>query len=333
MAAGQWFLSVAGSVEKVPLMPQGRTNSLRLFRVFGVDVYLHWTWLLVAIWQIAYRPRTYSSFAWSVIEYLALFLIVLLHEFGHALACRQVGGKADRILLWPLGGVAYISPPERPGALLWSVAAGPLVNVVLFIVCFGLTLLGSVLYHVPFQIKPQPDWFQFLFNLSVINLLLLVFNLLPIYPLDGGQILRALLWFPLGRARSLFAVAVAGFAGVAMLAVYALYEQSFWMGFLTLFILLRCFAALKVAQRLTATEQLPRRTDFACPSCGTAPPAGAIWRCPQCRAAFDCFANDGICPQCQARDESVQCFNCKTVHPLVAWRSPPPPLPAGNSIS
>ena len=54
-----------------------------------------------------------------------------MHEFGHALACRQVGGKANQIMLWPLGGVAYVSPPQRPGAMLWSIAAGPLVNVVL----------------------------------------------------------------------------------------------------------------------------------------------------------------------------------------------------------
>ena len=66
-----------------------------------------------------------------MLEYLALFVIVLLHEFGHALACRQVGGQADQIVLWPLGGVAYVAPPPRPGATLWSIAAGPLVNVVL----------------------------------------------------------------------------------------------------------------------------------------------------------------------------------------------------------
>ena len=73
----------------------------------------------------------YSSIGWNVAEYLALFLIVTIHEFGHALACRQVGGQANQIVLWPLGGVAYVNPPQRPGATLWSIAAGPLVNVVL----------------------------------------------------------------------------------------------------------------------------------------------------------------------------------------------------------
>ena len=86
------------------------------------------------------RARSYSSITWNVLEYLALFLIVMLHEFGHALACRQVGGTANRIVLWPLGGVAYVNPPQRPGATLWSIAAGPLVNVAFLVI---LSLLGT----------------------------------------------------------------------------------------------------------------------------------------------------------------------------------------------
>jgi Zn-dependent protease len=104
-------------------------GSIHLFRLAGVDLYLHWSWFLVAIIQIQYRSGTYSSYIWNVLEYLALFLIVLTHEFGHAMACRQVGGTANRILLWPFGGVAYVNPPQRPGATLWSIAAGRLALV------------------------------------------------------------------------------------------------------------------------------------------------------------------------------------------------------------
>src|SRR5579864_5396572 len=106
-------------------------GSIHLFRIKGIDVYLNWTWFLVALFEIQARKGRYSSVVWNVIEYLALFAIVLLHEFGHALACRSVGGTANRIVLWPLGGVAYVDPPRRPGATLWSIAAGPLVNVAL----------------------------------------------------------------------------------------------------------------------------------------------------------------------------------------------------------
>src|SRR5256885_1964567 len=123
-------------------MPTSRQGSIRLFRFSGIDVFLHWSWFVVAAYEINGRTRSYSSLTWNILEYLGLFLIVTLHEFGHSLACRQVGGRADRIVLWPLGGVAYVDPPPRPGATLWSIAAGPLVNVVLFPLLLVIVLLG-----------------------------------------------------------------------------------------------------------------------------------------------------------------------------------------------
>src|SRR5712692_222650 len=122
-------------------MPSFQNGSVRLFRFAGIDLFLHWSWFLVAAYEINGRTTTYSALTWNVLEYLSLFLIVMLHEFGHALACRQVGGNANRIVLWPLGGVAYVDPPPRPGATLWSIAAGPLVNVALFPI---LTLTGML---------------------------------------------------------------------------------------------------------------------------------------------------------------------------------------------
>ena len=105
-------------------MPALQNGALRLVRVFGIDVFVHWSWLVVALIELQNRQQgRYAAAHWHVIEYLSLFGIVLVHEFGHALACRSVGGKADRIMLWPLGGVAYVSPPPRPGAVLWSIAA------------------------------------------------------------------------------------------------------------------------------------------------------------------------------------------------------------------
>ena len=97
------------------MFSQGK-GCIRLGEIAGITLYLHWSWFLVAYLEITQRRQNYDSVAWNVAEYLALFGIVLLHEFGHALACRQVGGKAERIVLWPLGGVAVVSPPPRPGA-------------------------------------------------------------------------------------------------------------------------------------------------------------------------------------------------------------------------
>jgi Zn-dependent protease len=135
-------------------------------------------------------------------QYLSLFAIVLLHEFGHSLACRQVGGKADQIILWPLGsGLRCAAATAR--ATLWSIAAGPLVNVVLFPVLSVLVLLSQAL---GWPVR-MPNACKLLQSVWFINTGLLVFNLLPIYPLDGGQILRSLLWFVVGPARSLMATA------------------------------------------------------------------------------------------------------------------------------
>src|SRR5207248_3718739 len=165
-------------------MPSGRQGSIHLFRFSGIDVFLHWSWFLVAMYEIRGSAGRYSSISWNILEYLGLFLIVTLHEFGHSLACRQVGGRADRIVLWPLGGVAYVDPPPRPGATLWSIAAGPLVNVVLF----PLLLVAVFVARKAGWPDSAPNEFGLLKSITYINAGLLIFNLLPIYPLDGGQI-------------------------------------------------------------------------------------------------------------------------------------------------
>src|SRR5215831_11593137 len=203
-------------------------NSIRLFRIRGIDVFLHWSWFIVAALEIGSRRSAYTSPGWNVLEYIALFVIVLLHEFGHALACRQVGGQANRIMLWPLGGVALVNPPQRPEAMLWSIAAGPLVNVILVPVLWGISAAGGALNLW----AATGDVTQLVHTLSLINAGLLIFNLLPIYPLDGGQILRSLLWFVMGRANSLMASSVFGFFGVAGVALLAIKFGSGWFAIL-----------------------------------------------------------------------------------------------------
>src|ERR1043166_1248798 len=205
-------------------MTPTRQGSFRLFRFAGVDVFLHWSWFLVAVYEINSRTREYSSPIWNALEYVALFVIVLLHEFGHSLACRQVGGKADQIVLWPLGGVAYVSPPQRPGGTLWSIAPGPLAKVALL---FGLAPLLLVSRALGWS-EVMPNLHTWVIAVWRINLGLLIFNLFPIYPLDGGQILRSLLWYPLGRARSLTTSTILGFIGGAGLVALAVWGQSLW---------------------------------------------------------------------------------------------------------
>jgi Zn-dependent protease len=234
-------------------MPSTRQGSFHLFRLAGIDVFLHWTWFVVAAFEISARGRRYPSISWNVAEYLTLFLVVTLHEFGHALACRQVGGTANRIVLWPLGGVAYIDPPPRPAPTLWSIAAGPLVNVVLLGLSYALTIWA---WHHGWKLT-APHVYRFLWTLVAMNLILLTFNLLPIYPLDGGQILRSLLWFLLGRARSLKVVAVIGLLGAVGLIAVAFLHHSLWMGVVSLYMVMNCWTGLQQAQILSRLESSP----------------------------------------------------------------------------
>jgi Zn-dependent protease len=293
-------------------------DSIRLFRLAGVDLYLHWSWFLVAALAIWQRKKAYSSPVWAVLEYLALFFIVLLHEYGHALACRQVGGKANKIVLWPFGGAAYIAPPMRPGATLWSVAAGPLVNVALF-AAFSLTMILSGALG---WAATMPNLNTFVHMVWIINMGLLTFNLLPIYPLDGGQILRSLLWFVTGRARSLMLVVVTGFLGGAVFLTMAWRNRSLWIAALAAITLVQCWRGLKQARALLRLSDLRRKVGFACPSCKAEPPRGKFWRCEQCNYEFDTFQEQAICPRCAAQFESTQCMDCGKWEALTDWLVP-----------
>lgn len=296
-------------------MTPTREGSFRLFQLWGIDVYIHWSWFLVGMYSVSTRVPGYASPIWALWEYLGLFLIVLMHEFGHALACRQVGGRANQIVLWPLGGVAYVAPPERPGATLWSIAAGPLVNVVLLPVLF-FTVRWSAASDLP---ETNPDLHQFLITVFYTNAILLGFNLLPVYPLDGGQILRSLLWYPFGKARSLLIATVIGFVGGLGLVALAVWWQRLWTGIMALFLLSYCWQSFKAAKELRKLEQLPRRLGFACPVCHAQPPRGNFWLCPQCRQGFDPFATEATCPHCQAVLDRTPCPDCGSARHHRAW--------------
>jgi Zn-dependent protease len=233
-------------------------GTIRLFKFSGIQVYLHFSWFLVAAYEFSRRANIYESKVWAAGEYVALFGIVLLHEFGHALACRQTGGTADQIVLWPLGGIAFVNPPRRPGAMLWSIAAGPLVNVLLLPVLF----IAWLLVVKDVDLILASDSSKFVQVVWSINLWLLIFNLLPVYPLDGGQILRSLLWFPLGEIRSLQISSVIGLIGAVILAAVAWLlhlAEPFWIVILAFFLISRAIAGWQYAKALVQEEEANRQ--------------------------------------------------------------------------
>jgi Zn-dependent protease len=234
-------------------------GTLPLFRLAGIQVSLHFTWFIVAALEFTQFSRRYHSPIWGLWEYLALFLIVLLHEFGHAFACRQTGGQADRIVLWPLGGVAFVKPPERPGAYLWSIAAGPLVNVLLFPI-LTFFLFTAVNAHLRMS---NPDLYHFVLALWAINTGILIFNLLPIYPLDGGQIVRGLLWLWFGQIRSLQIASVIGLVGSIAFGALAVYQQSIWLGVLAFFIFVQAHAGWRQSQCIALDAETAGRAPMS----------------------------------------------------------------------
>ena len=236
-------------------MASVRQGSIHLFRLAGVEVSLHWSWFLIAVYEIESGRSSYGSIVWSVLEYLALFVIVLTHEFGHAMACRQVGGTADHILLWPFGGVAYVNPPQRPGATLWSIAAGPLVNVALAPLFLGAYWLAQSSGWA----NTNPDALQLLLRFVEIDLGLLAFNILPIYPLDGGQILRSLLWFVMGKAHSLMVATVVGIIGIAV------YTRGYWLGLISVYLLLSCWEVCSRPASSSSRPSCPAAWDMPAP--------------------------------------------------------------------
>jgi Zn-dependent protease len=313
------------------MFSQGK-GCIRLGQVFGIALYLHWTWFVVAYIAITHRRSAYPSVAWNVAEYLALFGIVLLHELGHSLACRQVGGTAEYIVLWPLGGVAVVNPPPRPGAHLWSIAAGPLVNVVLLPVTVGLCILVPQVAP-PGIVEPLGD---LCLAIAVINVVLLVFNLLPVYPLDGGQILYSLLWFILGRASALRVACVLGLLGAAGAFILALSRQDVWLIILAVFVGFQAMNGLAQARNLTWLQPAADHLNRAVALFQQGAAAEAIAECDKalelipeghklrdnaiaCRAVAVAELrrpSAAICPKCSAalkppaRPGAETCWNC-----------------------
>jgi len=232
-------------------------GSFKLFRLFGIDVFLHWSWFLVAIFLIPrFGEGTFvgpgsTPMIWSTALYVTLFLIVLVHEFGHSLACRQVGGQARNIVLWPLGGVAFVQPPHRPGAHLWSIVAGPLVNVMLVPV----TVIAYYAARGSFAWPADGNNLHaFAFSVLIMNAGLLIFNMLPVYPLDGGQTLMALLWFVIGRVKALKVVSTIGLTAAGIVLLLSIIFFNPWYVLLSLFVGLQAWNGYRLANALAKMD-------------------------------------------------------------------------------
>ncbi len=203
--------------------------SLKLGSVAGIKILVHWTFVLLLGWVAfteAQRGNDLNTILLSIGFVLTVFLCVVLHELGHALTARKYGIKTRMITLLPIGGVASLERmPESPKKELMVALAGPAVNVV---IAFILWLALPGLQNVPdeaFFTRITPA--NFFYLLLFVNVILVLFNAIPAFPMDGGRVLRALLAFKLGRVRATQIAANLGQLLAIVFVFYGLFSNPF----------------------------------------------------------------------------------------------------------
>ncbi|MFZ4663764.1 MAG: site-2 protease family protein [Caldilineaceae bacterium] len=235
--------------------------SFRIAEISGIPIKLHVTFFIIILlgaWQWAGRSEDAIAGAlFGAALMLALFLCVTLHELGHSLTARAFGIQTREILLLPLGGVAQLSKnPDQPAHELWIALAGPIVNVV---IAFVLILIG---------LTPQIDLFAYLLDgqgltnllsnditlsnfllwLLSANVSLVLFNMIPAFPLDGGRVLRALLAMGMGFPRATrIASAIGQFAAIA-LGLFGLLTGNLILALVAVFIFVGATQETAVAE-------------------------------------------------------------------------------------
>ncbi|NJL06147.1 MAG: site-2 protease family protein [Chloroflexaceae bacterium] len=220
--------------------------SYRVARIAGIDISIHITFLLIVLLFAVQWGSVHGIFGafFGVALVLALFLCVLLHELGHSLAAQRLGIEVQQIMLLPLGGVALLSRTvTRPLHELLIALAGPLVNVLLAILIGAvlaatgnLLLLGSSAMVQGLNVALT--WQTLLLWLFEANILLVVFNMIPALPLDGGRVLRSVLAMATNFRRATRIAAVLGQGIAIALGLYALLGGNFFLLLIAVFIFL-----------------------------------------------------------------------------------------------
>jgi stage IV sporulation protein FB len=203
-------------------------------RLFGVRIRVHILFVLGALPVLFFAMRDGTGLR-GMVEGLAmvgmLFAIVLAHEFGHCFGARFSGGTADDILMWPLGGLAYTCPPHTPRANLITVVAGPMVNV-FFLMVTGVVLMSWKRGFGALPLNPFKPFFthavieseiqKWLVIFFTLNWMILLFNLAPVFPLDGGRVLQCVLWFRKGYSKATLIATGVGMVGAIVFGVLGL---------------------------------------------------------------------------------------------------------------
>ena len=227
--------------------------SLYIGKPAGIKVFIHWTFILLVVWLSWMHLRQghgLNEILMGLFFLIFLFACVTLHEFGHALAARKYGIDTQDINLLPIGGVARLEcMPEDPKQELVVAAAVPAVNVAIAIVLFSLLLITD---QGQIDISHHVTGSNFLSDLLIINIILVAFNLIPAFPMDGGRMLRAFLAFRMKRAKATQIAASVGQLLAIVFTMFGLFYNPFLL-FIGVFVFLGAGAE---SRQVSLTESL-----------------------------------------------------------------------------
>lgn len=230
-------------------------GGLPIFSFKGIGVFIHWTFLLLPAY-IAYSGWQDGMVIAEILKEVGLVLIVffcvLLHEFGHSLTALRYGVRTKNIVLLPIGGVASLERmPEEPRKEFWITLAGPMVNLVIAILAFGVIAITGVTESVSDLLLGATEWTNVLMFIFGMNVFLFLFNLIPAFPMDGGRLLRSLLSMRMPRPK---ATMIAGRIGQFMSIVFvvaAIYMEAPFLGLIGVFIFMAAGAEIRTVAPMT----------------------------------------------------------------------------------
>jgi len=229
----------------------------KIGRFAGIDVYIHATFLLLIGW-VGYshwlEHRAWGEVLTGILFILALFLCVVLHEYGHALTARRYGIKTRDITLYPIGGVARLERmPDKPIEELWVALMGPMVNVVIAVLLYVYLALTGSLVPLSQLTVASGNFFE---RLMTVNIFLVLFNLIPAFPMDGGRVLRAILAMFMDYVRATQVAASVG-QGIALIFGFiGLFTNPFLL-FIALFVWIGASQEASMVQMRDSISGIP----------------------------------------------------------------------------
>jgi Zn-dependent protease len=231
--------------------------STKIGKIAGIDVYIHFTFFLLLAW-IAFvyynQNQSLSAAATGVIFILVIFGCVVLHELGHALTARRYGIQTRDIILLPIGGVARLEKmPDKPMQELWVALAGPAVNVVIA------AILAAYLYLTN-SFTPVSQFAStsgaFVERIMAVNIFLVLFNMIPAFPMDGGRVLRALLATRLNYSKATQLAAALGQGIAVLFGIIGLFYNPLLL-FIAFFVWIGAAQETHVTQMKSALSGIP----------------------------------------------------------------------------